>query len=113
MGGKPLAYNQLSEADLDELARSKPTLTYGSGVKQAPVDFVPAHVAFDKKVCFIHITQCACTCHPSVQVLCFTAYFKQTVHESPNEYFRVRVVKIYYYLEDDSISVTEPPIENR
>ena len=49
----------------------------------------------------------------NLQVLCFTAYFKQTVQESPNEYYRVRTVKIYYYLEDDSISVTEPCIENR
>ena len=112
MGGKPLVYNQLTEADLDELARAKPTLTYGSGVKQAPVDFVPAHVAFDKKVC-VHITLHVCTHHLPTQVLCFTAYFKQTVHESPSEYYRVRAVKIYYYLEDDSISVTEPPIENR
>lgn len=50
LGGKPLQYNQLSEADLDELAKTKPTLTYGSASKPAPVEFVPAHVAFDKKV---------------------------------------------------------------
>ncbi len=42
----------------------------------------------------------------------FNAFFKQTVHESPNEYYRVRDVKIYYYLEDDSISIVEPRIEN-
>ena len=46
-------------------------------------------------------------------MLRFDAYFKQTVHESPNEYFRIRDVRIYYYLEDDSISVVEPAIENR
>ena len=46
-------------------------------------------------------------------MLNFDAYFKQTVHESPNEYYRVRYVKVYYYLEDDSISVVEPPKENR
>lgn len=46
------------------------------------------------------------------QVLRFNAYFKQTVHESPAEYFRVRPVDIYYYLEDDSISVVEPHVEN-
>ena len=71
---------------------------------------VPAHVALDKKV------------------LLFNAYFKQTVHESPQEYYRVRYVKVcmmrrlgpllirvlqlYYYLEDDSISVIEPIVEN-
>ncbi len=47
-----------------------------------------------------------------LQVLQFDAYFKQTVHESPNEYYRIRNVKVYYYLEDDSISVVEPPVEN-
>ena len=34
------------------------------------------------------------------------------MHESPAEYFRVRPVDIYYYLEDDSISVVEPHVEN-
>ena len=47
------------------------------------------------------------------QVLRFDAFFKQTVHESPDEYYRVRVVKMYYYLEDDSIAVVEPPVQNR
>ena len=47
-----------------------------------------------------------------MQVLLFNAFFKQTVHESSNEYYRVRDVKIYYYLEDDSISVVEPRVEN-
>ena len=46
------------------------------------------------------------------QVLKFNAWYKQTVHESPNEHYRVRHVNIYYYLEDDSISVVEPVIEN-
>ena len=42
----------------------------------------------------------------------FNAYFKQTVHESSSEYYRVRDVKIYYYLEDDSMSVVEPVVRN-
>ena len=46
------------------------------------------------------------------QVLLFNAYFKQTLNESDKEYYRVRPVKIYYYLEDDSISVVEPIVEN-
>ena len=28
----------------------RPTLTYGNASRPAPVEFVPAHVAFDKKV---------------------------------------------------------------
>ena len=45
-------------------------------------------------------------------MLKYNAWFKQTVHESPNEHDRVRHVNIYYYLEDDSISVVEPHVEN-
>ena len=85
----------LSQEQMDALCNYKPSLTYGQSSKAPPEDFVPAHVAFDKKV------------------LLFFAYFKQTVHESPNEYYCVRPVKIYYYLEDDSIAVVEPIVENR
>lgn len=94
VGGEPLQYNQLEESELDELLNSRPTLTYGNATKPAPVEFIPAHVAFDKKV------------------LMLNAYFKQTVHESPAEHYRVRDVKIYYYLEDDSMSVVEPVVQN-
>ena len=87
--GKPL-----TQEELDELANYKPSLTYGQAVQAPPEDFVPAHVAFDKRV------------------LLFEAYFKQTVHESPNEFYCIRPVKIYYYLEDDSISVVEPVVNN-
>lgn len=94
IGGEPIHYNQLSDQELDELANFNPTLTYGQAKQAPPEDFVPGHVAWDKKV------------------LRFNGYFKQTVHESPDEYFRVRPVDIYYYLEDDSISVVEPHVEN-
>ncbi|XP_072175362.1 EF-hand domain-containing protein 1-like [Diadema setosum] len=94
IGGEPLEVNQLSLSELDELNNKRPTLTYGQAKQAPPEDFIPAHVAFDKKV------------------LKFNAFFKQTVHESPSEYFRVRPVIIYYYLEDDSISVIEPHVEN-
>lgn len=87
--------NPLTEDELNALANHKPSLTYGQSAQAPPEDFIPAHVAFDKKV------------------LLFFAYFKQTVHESPNEHYNVRPVKIYYYLEDDSIAVIEPIVENR
>ena len=86
--------NPLTDEELDALANYKPSLTYGQAVQAPPEDFVPAHVGFDKKV------------------LLFDAYFKQTVPESPNEFYTVRPVKIYYYLEDDSIAVVEPVVEN-
>ena len=50
VGGDPLLVNQLTDDALDELANTQPTLTYGNSTKPAPVEFVPAHVAFDKKV---------------------------------------------------------------
>ena len=87
--------SQLTREELDELANFNPTLTYGQMVQAPPEDFLPAHVGFDKKV------------------LLFEGYFKQTVHESADEYYRVRPVKIYYYLEDDSIAVIEPAVQNR
>ena len=55
---------------------------------------VPAYVALDKKV------------------LTFDGYFKETVTESADEHFRVRHVKIYYHLEDDTMSVLEPVVPN-
>ncbi|XP_074656210.1 EF-hand domain-containing protein 1-like [Tubulanus polymorphus] len=94
VGGVPLQYNQISQQELDELANYQPTLTYGQAKQAPPEDFVPAHVAWDKKVLMFH------------------GYFKMTVHESPDEFYRVRPVKIYYYLEDDSIAVIEPNVEN-
>ena len=60
----------------------------GSG-KQAP-----AWVAFDR------------------QVLCFDAYFQETVHEKREEKNRIRKCKIYFYLEDDTIQVIERKVEN-
>lgn len=50
-GGVPLPYNQLSEQELDELAAYNPVLTYGQAKQAPPEEFVPAYVAFDKKVC--------------------------------------------------------------
>lgn len=94
LGGERLPRNQLSQAELDELANKVPTLTYGQAKQAPPETFVPAHLAFDKKV------------------LKFFGYFKETVHESAQEYYRVRPVEIFYYLEDDSISVMEPHVEN-
>jgi len=99
IGGVPIPMPHLTQAELDELSSFKPELTYGTD-KIADLNgndesnFIPAHCAFDKKV------------------LKFDAYFKEAVHESPNEFYRVRPVEIYYYLEDDSIGVIEPIVEN-
>lgn len=55
---------------------------------------LPAWVAFDK------------------QALSFDAFFQEGVTESRVEKFRMRRVKIYFYLEDDSIQVVEPRTRN-
>jgi len=94
IGGEQIPVNALTDAELDELANYKPSLTYGQAVQAPPEDFIPAQVAFDKKVLY------------------FNAYFRQTVNESQKEFYCVRPVKIYYYLEDDSIAVLEPVVEN-
>lgn len=57
-------------------------------------EFIPAHKEFNKKV------------------LKFIVYFKETVYESPLEHYRVRIVDLYYYLEDDTIMLIEPVVEN-
>lgn len=38
-------------------------------------------------------------------VLCFQAYFKDAVHESRGENYRVHKCDIFYYTEDDSVEV--------
>ncbi|TPX75244.1 hypothetical protein CcCBS67573_g03509 [Chytriomyces confervae] len=54
----------------------------------------PAWLAFDRKV------------------LRFYAYFQEAVHEKREEQYRVRRVNIYFYLEDDTIHVSEPKYAN-
>lgn len=46
------------------------------------------------------------------QVLCFEAYFQQAVHESRIEQYRVRRCQVLFYLEDDTIQVMEPRVQN-
>jgi hypothetical protein len=46
------------------------------------------------------------------QVLRFYAYFQESVIEDPNENFRIRNCVINYFLEDDTIYIYEPKVEN-
>ena len=57
-------------------------------------DYIPAHVAYE------HL------------VLRFYSYFRETVPESADEISRVRYVKIYVYLEDDTILIEEDHVRN-
>jgi hypothetical protein len=46
------------------------------------------------------------------QVLRFSAYFQEPVHESPKENFRIRQCVVLFYLEDGTMMVVEPKVEN-
>ena len=45
-------------------------------------------------------------------MLRFYAYFQEDVLFSPDEVYRVRPVTIYYYVEDDTMLLFEPTVEN-
>ncbi|KAG7502356.1 hypothetical protein JOB18_018105 [Solea senegalensis] len=55
---------------------------------------LPPWVAFDK------------------QVLCFEAFFEQTVPQSREENLRIRKCRIFFFPEDDTIKVVEPHVKN-
>ncbi|KAI9141005.1 hypothetical protein BKA69DRAFT_1167065 [Paraphysoderma sedebokerense] len=84
-------------ASLLSTVQLDPTLTYGDKLtlnkSKNSASFIPEFVANDKVV------------------LRFGGYFKQTVHESVEQYL-LRKILVLYYIEDDSITVVEPPIEN-
>lgn len=46
------------------------------------------------------------------QVLCFRGYFKETLHEVYRSPYQVRPVKIFFYLEDGTMQVTEVKRDN-
>lgn len=45
-------------------------------------------------------------------MLRFHGYFEQRVLDSPVEEHRVRRVVVYYHLEDDSMCIVEPVVDN-
>ncbi|TMS12196.1 EF-hand domain-containing protein 1 [Larimichthys crocea] len=94
IGQDPLLSEQLIQQEINELSFETPDITYGSYDQSLVEDFIPAHVALDKKV------------------LRFYAYFEENVLYSPEEDYRMRPVVIYYYLEDDSMCIIEPRVEN-
>jgi hypothetical protein len=46
------------------------------------------------------------------QVLRFSGYFQEPVYEDPKENYRVRSISVYFYLEDGTMMIDEPKIEN-
>ncbi|XP_037300618.1 EF-hand domain-containing protein 1 [Manduca sexta] len=78
----------------DDSVNYDPSLTYGRVKQPALPAVVPHWVHYDKRC------------------LNFTAFFKQPVYDNPDESFRVRVVNIVYFLEDDTLTVMEPRVKN-
>lgn len=91
--------SKLDELDVERLGeeiRNSATLAYGgkiSFLKDKSAPLVPSYVAFDKVT------------------LTFDAYTKQPQSEG-REPFHLRRVKIHYCVEDDTINVVEPAVEN-
>ncbi|XP_069370828.1 EF-hand domain-containing protein 1-like isoform X2 [Paralichthys olivaceus] len=94
IGQDPLLSEQVIQQEINKRTFKTPDMTHGSSYKSPLKQFVPAYVTLDKKV------------------LRFYAYFKEDVQFSPDEVYRVRPVIIYYYLEDDSMYIYEPIVEN-
>ena len=98
IGGVPTAAS--IAASQSTLGSSASFLATASGAGGAPSSSsssssstpVPAWVAFDR------------------QVLCFTGFYMEGVTESRFETYRVRAVKVYYYLADDTMQVVEPSV---
>lgn len=80
---------QNSSVEVDEAAVAASDTTPGT-----PATMLPSWLAYDRKV------------------LRFNCHFKESVQESRLENFRIRNFVIYYYLEDDTMHVSEPKVEN-
>uniref|UniRef100_A0A673CUK6 EF-hand domain (C-terminal) containing 1 n=1 Tax=Sphaeramia orbicularis TaxID=375764 RepID=A0A673CUK6_9TELE len=94
IGQSPLMSEQLIEQKISDLTFERPDVTYDSFDDSQFEAFVPAYVALDKKV------------------LRFYAYFEENVLYSPDEEYRIRPVVINYFLEDDTMCISEPAVEN-
>lgn len=71
-----------------------PSLTYGRSKGYPKRQVIPHYVLFAQKC------------------LNFKAFFRQSVYNSPSEHHRIRHVNIIYFLEDDTLCVNEPPVDN-
>ncbi|KAF4092014.1 hypothetical protein AMELA_G00016170 [Ameiurus melas] len=94
IGRQPLSSENLLQGQMNQLYIQTAVVSDETSTRTRPSDFVPAHVAYDKKV------------------LRFYGYFQQEVLDSPEETCRVRPVVFYYHLEDDSMCVMEPGVKN-
>ncbi|CAL9695948.1 unnamed protein product [Knipowitschia caucasica] len=94
IGQSPLISAQLRLQELEQLSLYEPDQSYDPHDKSHSQDFIPAHVALDKKV------------------LRFYGYFTEDILFSLEERSRVRSVVINYFLEDDTMCIIEPAVKN-
>lgn len=92
IGGRELDVNSVGLLQKYDPVQYDPSLTYGRTKSRALPQYLPHYALYDQKC------------------LTFKAFFKQSVHESPNEHYRVRKVNIIYFLEDDTVTVMEPTV---
>ena len=48
----------------------------------------------------------------ALKVMKFKGWFKENVPEMPSEQYRIHYVDVLYFLEDDSMTIVEPKVEN-
>ncbi|KAG8194775.1 hypothetical protein JTE90_017217 [Oedothorax gibbosus] len=86
---------ELLDAQNEGLDREKVTeLTYGPKRFPPKETILPRYLALDKKV------------------LRFDGYFREDVGDWSNESYRIRKVKVLYYLQNDTMEVIEPYVPN-
>ncbi|XP_022194129.2 EF-hand domain-containing protein 1 [Nilaparvata lugens] len=96
IGKLPLDSESVQYTKFTDAVRFDPTLTYGRPKPKPSALFRPHFVTYDKKC------------------LAFQGYFKECI-PLPNmddDNYRIRRVNIVYFLEDDTITVIEPTVEN-
>jgi hypothetical protein len=88
-------------ADNEDLLIAKPSEEFQASAKfastagrTAGAETLPAWVAYDRKV------------------LRFYGFFKEPVYADARETYRVRKCVLYFYLEDGSVHIAEPKVEN-
>ncbi|CAL7943521.1 unnamed protein product [Xylocopa violacea] len=94
IGGRPIDAASSAYVKEEDSVCYDPSLTYGRVKGYAYRQFIPHYALFAQKC------------------LCFKAFFRQGVFNSPDEHFRVRHVNIIYFLEDDTLCVIEPIVDN-
>ncbi|XP_029679187.1 EF-hand domain-containing protein 1-like [Formica exsecta] len=94
LGRRPTDAASLRYAECPDPIEYDPSLTYGRAPRYAFRQFVPRYALFAQKC------------------LHFKAFFRQGVFDSPDEHYRIRHVDIVYYLEDDTLCVIEPVVDN-